>query len=427
MIDVTRTQLLPGIHLTAVHTEKFKSSMLAVHFLLPLHGDTASMYALIPSVLRRGTQRHPDMEALSAALDELYGGALEPMVRRKGETQCVGFVGSFLDDAYTLEGEPILERAARLLGDLVLHPATEGGRFRSAYVEGERTNLINRIRAQINDKRQYALLRLTEEMCLREPFGVDKLGCEAAARDITGESLWQAYQNMLRTAPVELYYCGSARPERVKAALSSALNALPDTGLRTPPKKPGARRAPEQPRLVEEKLDVTQGKLALGLRTGGINVWSKQFPALLMCNAVFGGSTTSKLFLNVREKLSLCYYASSQVEKLKGVMLVSSGVEFGKVDQAREEILTQLENCRQGKIEPWELEAARSCVTSAYRSVLDSQSQLEDYWLGQAVAGVEETPEQLARRVEQVTGEQVAAAAEKLRLDTVYFLKGKEA
>ena len=182
-----------------------------------------------------------------------------------------------------------------------------------------------------------------------------------------------------------------------------------------------------QPRLVEEKLDVTQGKLALGLRTGGINVWSKQFPALLMCNAVFGGSTTSKLFLNVREKLSLCYYASSQVEKLKGVMLVSSGVEFGKVDQAREEILTQLENCRQGKIEPWELEAARSCVTSAYRSVLDSQSQLEDYWLGQAVAGVEETPEQLARRVEQVTGEQVAAAAEKLRLDTVYFLKGKEA
>ena len=124
MIEVTRTQLLPGVHLTAVQTQKFKSSVLGMQFLLPLAREQAALHALLPMVLRRGTAEHPDMESLSAVLDELYGGSLEPTVRKKGETQCVGFVGSFLDDAYTLDGSAVLEPSAALLGELVLRPYT---------------------------------------------------------------------------------------------------------------------------------------------------------------------------------------------------------------------------------------------------------------------------------------------------------------
>lgn len=196
-MEVTRTELFPGVHLTAVHTKKFKSSMLGLQFLLPLEEKTAALNALVPAVLRRGTRTCPDMESLSAALDELYGGSLEPMVRKKGETQCVGFAGSFLDDAYTLEGEPLLERAAALLGELVLHPRTQDGRFFPEYLEGEKANLIDRIRAQVNDKRQYAQIRVVAEMCAGEPFGVDKLGSEASAAAITNEALWDRWQFML--------------------------------------------------------------------------------------------------------------------------------------------------------------------------------------------------------------------------------------
>ena len=156
--------------------------------------------------------RSPDMESLSAALDELYGGSIEPVVRTRGETQCVGFLGSFLDDAYPLDGSAILEKAAGLLGELLLRPCTEQGVFRSDYTDSERQNLIDRIRAQVNDKRSYALLRLKREMCAGEPFGVDRLGDEPSARAITPESLWARYQDLLRTAPIELYYCGSAKP-----------------------------------------------------------------------------------------------------------------------------------------------------------------------------------------------------------------------
>lgn len=430
MTEVTHKELLPGVSLTSVHTDKFKSAYLGVQLLTPLRGDCAALNALLPMVLRRGTERCPDMESLSAALDELYGGAVEPTIRKKGETQCTGFAASFLDDAYAPDGGPLLESAAGLLGELLLRPATKAGCFLPDYVDGERANLTDRIRAQMNDKRQYARERLVQLMCGDEAYGVDRLGSEACADAITGEALWAQYRRLLRTARIELYYCGSADGDRVECAFRRALESMERGGAEEITDLScdvRARRIGREPREFEETLDVTQGKLTLGFRTGGISVWEDDYPALMLLNAVYGGTTTSKLFLNVREKRSLCYYASSQLEKFKGLLLVSSGVEFDKRQEALDEILAQLECCRQGEIDARELEGARRSVVSSLNTLLDSQSRLEDYWLGQAVAGLEEGPEDLCARLEQVTAEQVAAAAGRLELDGIYFLKGKEA
>jgi predicted Zn-dependent peptidase len=420
MAEILQKEILPRVSLTAVHTSKFKSSYMSLQFLAPLREETASLNALVPMVLRRGTERCPDMQALSAALDELYGGTVEPAIRKKGSSQCVGFAASFLDDVYAPDGSAILDAAADLLGELLLSPATDGqGGFLPAYVEGERANLVDRIRAQINDKRQYAAQRLNQLMC-REP---DRLGDESHAAAITGETLWERYQALFG-CPIQVYYAGSAPFERVEAAFRRALSGL------------GAHfAAAVSPAVIvplpeaatqshEEAMDVTQGKLGLGFRCG-VRLIDPDYPAMHILNALFGGTTTSKLFLNVREKLSLCYYASSQYDKFRGLLLVSSGVEFDKRREAQEEILTQLENCRRGSIEPWELEAAKRSAVSATLTMLDSQSRMEDFWLGQAVmAG--SGPEELAARYEGVTMEQVVAAAQKVTLHTVYFLKGKE-
>lgn len=426
MSQVTRRELFPGVWLRAVHTNKFKSSYLSVTLLAPLNRETAGANALIPEVLRRGTAIHPDMESLSAALDELYGGAIEPVVRKRGETQCVGFVSSFLDDAYALKGEKILEPAADLLCELLLKPCTENGVFSSDYVSGEKANLIDRIRAQINDKRSYAAQRLTQEMCKYEAFGVDKLGDEESVAALTPESLWQRYQELLREAQVEVYYCGSAAPDRVAGALSRALDKLPVNKDRLDPDCEVRVTAGPEPIMVEEAMDVSQGKLALGFRTGGVACWEEDFPALYLAVAVYGGTTLSKLFMNVREKLSLCYYASAVLERMKGLVLVSSGIEFDKYQTAKDEILAQLEAVKRGEIEDWELEGSRRTLIGALRSTLDDQGRQEEFWLGQAAAGLDYGPEELAARLENVTREQVAAAAQKLELDAVYFLKGKE-
>lgn len=427
MSQVTRRELFPGVWLRTVHTNKFKSSYLSLTLLAPLDRRTAGANALIPEVLRRGTAVHPDMESLSAALDELYGGAIEPVVRKKGETQCVGFVASFLDDAYALKGEKILEPAAELLGELLLKPYTRDGVFCPDYTAGEKANLIDRIRAQVNDKRTYAVQRMVQEMCRYEAFGVDKLGDEVSVSAITPESLWAQYQELLCTAQVEVYYCGSAQHDRVEAALKSALSGLPVKEERRDPSCDVRVTAGPEPILTEETMDVTQGKLALGFRTGGLTCWEEEFPALYLATAVFGGTTLSKLFMNVREKLSLCYYASATLEKMKGLVLVSSGIEFDKYQTAKDEILAQLEAVKRGEIETWELEGSRRTLVGACMATLDDQSRQEEFWLGQAAAGLEESPEAFAARLEGVTREQVAAAAQRLELDTIYFLKGKEA
>ena len=421
-----RTQLFPGVWLRTVHTNKFKSAYLSLTLLAPLEKESASLNALLPRVLRRGTQTHPDMESMSAALDELYGGAIEPVVRKKGETQCVGFLASFLDDAYALDGEDILSGAAALLGELLLRPLTRDGVFDPDYVEGEKANLIDELRGQINDKRIYATRRLTQIMCRGEGFGVDKLGDEGRAAAITPESLWAQYEKLLRQVQIEVYYCGSAAPERVEQIIRRALAALPVNGEREEPACEVRIHAEPEPRVVEEAMDVSQGKLAMGWRTGGITVWEEDCPALAVCSAVFGGTSMSKLFMNVRERLSLCYYASSVLEKQKGLMIVSSGIEFKNYETAKSEILTQLEDVKAGKIGDDELEGARRILINSHLSMEDDQARLEEFWLGQAVAGTERTPKELAARLETVTREQVAAAARKLELDTVYFLKGKE-
>lgn len=427
MTQVTHKELMPGVHLTAVQTHKFKTCMLAVDLLTPISEAAASENALIPAVLRRGTERYPDMESLSAALDGLYGGSIEPVVRRKGSIQCIGFTASFLDDAYAPGQTQILEPAAALLGEMLLRPAMENGGFRTDYVESERANLIDRIRAQINEKRSYSILRLNQEVCGGTSCGIDRLGSERSAAAVTPVKLWERYQKLLGTAQVSLYYCGSAPLERVENALRCALDALAG-GARSPVSlEPLGPNAPKDaPRVVTEALDVTQGKLALGFRNGGNTLCSKDYPAFMVMNAIYGGTPTSKLFLNVREKLSLCYFASSMLDKFSAYLAVSSGIEFNKYNEAKAEILAQLDNCRTGKIEPWELEGGRRSVVSALQTSLDAQSRLEDYWLGQACAGLTETPEELALRVEAVTLDQVVACANALELDTVYFLKGRE-
>ena len=417
---MTRTKLAEGVYLTCLPARKFKTSLLSAQFVTPLRRETASACALLAAVLRRGTVSCPDMGSLSARLDRLYGARIEYTVRKKGENQCVGFVASLIDDSFAPGGEKLLEPVADLLGELICDPVTERGRFVPAYFESEKTNLLDAIRSIINDKREYADSRLLQTMCADEPYGVPRLGDEAGAERIQPKRLYALYQELIATARLEIFYSGSAPRERVEHAMLSALSALPrdqvrDIALFQPhPPRPEVLR-------VEEALDVTQGKLGMGFACG-----SDDYAAMMLGNTLFGGSSNSKLFLNVREKLSLCYYASSLYHRQKRVITVSSGIEFADFQRAYDEILAQLEAVKNGDLEDWELEGARSTLLNAYASMDDSQGKLENFYLGQAATGQSETPEELAEQVRQVTEERVRAAMETVRLDTVYFLRGEE-
>lgn len=329
-----------------------------------------------------------------------------------------------MDDGLTPEQTPLLDREAELLGDLLLRPATRNGRFRAEYVTGERANLMDDIKSAVNDKRQYALRRLVEEMCAGEDFGVSRLGSLAAAEKINVTRLDRHYRQVLPTAQVELYYCGSASPRRMELVWREALRDLPRQGRPEPPLTRW-QAEPRERRTVTERMDVTQGKLVLGFRTG-CTLSGRGYPALVVANALFGGTPTSKLFLNVRERLSLCYYASSGLDKHKGLLYVQCGVAFENLARAEEEILRQLEAVQAGDFTDGELDAARRAMVRAYRSMADSQNAQADYWLSQSLSELWLAPQELAQLLEDVTREEVIQAAQKLRLDTVYTLRGPE-
>ena len=420
-MNMTRTKLAEGVYLTYLPARKFKTSLLSAQFVTPLRQETAPAYALLPAVLRRGTVSCPDMGSLSARLDRLYGARIDYTVRKKGENQCVGFVASLIDDSFAPGGEKLLEPVADLLGELICDPATERGRFVPAYFDSEKTNLIDAIRSLINDKRDYADARLLREMCAGEPYGIPRLGDEQGVEKLQPKKLYAQYGQLIATSQLELFYSGSADRRRVEQALLSAFATLPRDTIRETGHA-ADHPAREKVLNVTEELDVTQGKLGMGFSCG-----SADTAALLMGNTLFGGSSNSKLFLNVREKLSLCYYASSLYHRQKGIITVSSGIEFENYQKAYDEILAQLTAVQNGELEDWELEGARSTLLNAYASMEDSQGKLENFYLGQAATGQSETPEILAEQVRNVPPERIFEAMKTVKLDTVYFLRGKEA
>jgi len=422
---VRRCEISPGISLTCIKTEMFKTGCLTINFLTPLSRENASASALLPRVLRRGSRALQNMEQISAALDELYGARVEPLVRKKGEIHCIGFYADFIDDRYLPGEQRLLEKTAEVLGDLLVSPYMPDGLLHAEYVESEKANLIDDIHAAINDKRGYAIDRLLDEMCPDEPYGVSRLGSEQSASAITPQSLTEHYNKIISDSKVEVYYCGSEEPERVIEALRPALSKLAARGVaKVPQTKIVLNPIAGSPKRFTEKLDVSQGKLTIGFRLGSA-MENPDYPALIVFNSIFGGSVTSKLFLNVREKLSLCYYASSMLDKHKGIMLVASGVEFDKFETAYDEILHQLGEIKKGEISEWEFTSAKRFVVTSIKSALDRLGGLEELYFDSSIAAVPYDPVEICDLVEQVTLERIVATASGIEPELVYFLTGE--
>ena len=415
-----RKRLMPNVYLTVLPARKFKTGCLSAQFITALDRDRVSYNALLPAVLNRGTMRYPDMESLFAAMDTLYGTTITTTVRKNGERQCVGFVASCIDDRFAPGGEKLLEPMAELVGELFLDPVTRGGHYLKEYVDSEKVNLIDSIRAIRNDKRDWANLRLLQEMCAGEPYGISRLGDEAGAEKLQMPKLHALYGELLATARLELFYCGSAERERVEEAISRAFAPL-QRGRVVPPVIAEKKNAPETPREITERMDVTQGRLSMGWRAS-----TNDAPAMMLANLIFGGYSNSKLFLNVREKLSLCYYASSAYHRSKGIVTVSSGIECRDVETAKREILAQLASVQRGEFEEWEVEGARACLIASLESRGDSAGRMEENVLGQAATGIRETADELIAALRAVTNERIAEAAQSMTLDTVYFLTGED-
>lgn len=423
--EMKRIELLPGVSLRCIRTEKFHTAYVSLSLLRPLDGADASKNALLMNVLRRGSRSLPDMEKLQEALNDAYGAGIEPVIRQFGEALAIGFHAFFPDDRCLPEDAGNLERLLELMGELLLDPATRGGLLQADYVLSERSNLRDRIDAMINDKQSYASFRARQALFAGSPYAEYPLGTAESAEKITNVALTKHYKKVLANSPIELFYCGSAEPERVEAAALRALRTLPGGGERHVPLTVPASAAVEL-RRVTEHMDVNQGKLVL-LYPLDLEPEMQDYSAMVVFNAMFGGSPASSLFREVREARSLCYSISSGIDRYKGVLSVHAGIAFDRAEEVETAVEEALRALADGEFSDEALETARSYVASAYRRIGDSGADLDGFLLGRDMLGLDCSLEQFALSLEEVTAEQVMRIAESARLRLVYFLRKEEA
>ncbi len=413
--------LSPGVVLRHYADDRFKTAVLSIQLLRPLCREEAALNALLGPVLLRGSEQHPDMRSLTQELDGLYGANISPLMRRIGDVQTIGLFVSCLEDRFALPGDRVLEPVLALAREILLEPKTVEGAFDREFVESEKKNLIADIESELNDKRSYAASQMMRRMCQGDSFALSLRGTVEEAGAITAEGLYAHYQTVLKTSPVEIFYVGSADLHTVAGLLTPLARQLAAEPMDPIPQRVLTVQAPAGEHF--EEMDLNQGKLSMGFTTP-VTVHHPDFPAMQVFNALYGAGMTSKLFVNVREKLSLCYYAGSGYYGSKGIVTVSSGIDEDNYETAKAEILRQLSLTAQGDITEAELLAAKQAILSGLRSIPDSPGALENFHGTRSISGMPyDLPEYMAA-VSHVTAADVARCAAGVALHTVYFLKG---
>ena len=413
-------QILPGVTLRCCQDSRFKQSCLSLQLVRPMCREEAAKNALLPAVLLRGTSNCPDLRSITLRLDDLYGASVGTLVRRIGDYHVTGLFCNFIEDRFSLEGEPVLEPMVAFLRELLLEPVLEKGVFREDFVESEKKNLIATIEAQFNDKRAYATTRMLRNMCSADSFGIPRLGYPEDVAAITPEELYRHYQTLLTESPVCLFYVGSRKPEQVADLLRPIFASIDRQCQSLPTQTPFRDGGGSD---TSEIQSISQGKLSMGFTTN-IRIGDDRFAAMQVCNTVLGAGMTSKLFTQIREKLSLCYDIHSAYHGTKGILTVAAGIDFDKDTLVRQQVLAQLESCRREEITAQELHAAKEAVCSSLQGIHDRPGSIENYYATGALSGLSMTPEQYRQAVQAVTVQQVAQAARTLKLHTVFFLKG---
>ena len=413
-----------GTSIFMISCSKFKTNSISFFFMDDLCRERAAKNALVPAVLRRGTQRHPTQRELTLHLQELYGASFDCGVSKKGETHVIYFSVEFIPDKYTAKSESLGKNVFDMLWDIIFDPFLKDNNFKEEYFLQEKENLSWLIESRINDKVSYAVDRCYEEMCKGEPFGVYVYGSRDDLEQISNTDLFNHYDKMIHTLPLNIYITGNLDGETTEYITEKVKSGRKHCQPYKH-KKPGADYlSADTVNYVTEKQDITQGKLTLGFRT---DIWAghPDYYRLLLYNAVLGGGINSKLFKNIRERSGLAYYIFSTIEKFKGLMVISCGIETGKRNQVENMIMEQLNEINNGKISDEEFTTTMKTVKSGIRSLKDDHRQIVDFYLSQFIAGTNDSLDMLTYKLESVKKDEISGISGKIKLDTVYFLEGQ--
>jgi predicted Zn-dependent peptidase len=412
-----------GIRIHVLPTNRFKTFAISLYAGSPLAEETVTSTALTPFVLRRGTVSYPETRAFREQLEQLYGAGFGFDVYKRGDYQIVHFRMDTINDSFVKSPESLLRSSFAFLGEAFTQPVLENGAFRKSYVQTERDTVRKKLESIVNDKIRYAAERCIEVMCKNEPYRLHPLGERKDLDGITPEGLYESYQNWLHESVLDLYVVGDTSLDEVKKLVEEHFKLNRTRSKDYVPST--TRTVASETQTVVEKLDINQGKLNMGLRST-ITYGDDEYAAALMYNGILGSYPHSKLFVNVREKESLAYYASSRYDGHKGIATIQSGIEVQNFEKAVQIIRQQLDDMAKGAITDIEMTQTKAMIRNVIKEMQDSAFEMIAYDFNRTLSGRERTPDELLQQVEGITVDDVKQAAAAFSLDTIYFLKGQK-
>ncbi|MEW9501242.1 EF-P 5-aminopentanol modification-associated protein YfmF [Jeotgalibacillus marinus] len=411
-----------GLSIHTIQTKQFKTNLMVIKFRAPLRKEDVTARALLPYVLQSGTQKWPTTATFRTHLDDLYGMNASVDVSKKGESHILSFSVDVANERYLQDNTPLTKEAVDVLAEMLFNPLLEGEGFSSKIVEQEKRSLKQRLETARDDKMRYASQRLIEEMCEGEPFALYPNGEIDEVDSITPKQLYEVYKRMMAEDTIDLYIVGDIEESNVVKECEIKLSF----SVREPlPREKATYTQKEEPKKIVEKQSVKQGKLNIGYRTGTVYGDDDYIP-LVMMNGILGGFPHSKLFINVREKESLAYYAASRIESHKGLILIMSGVDPGKIDRAQTIIQEQLTAVQQGDISDKEVSQTRAVMKNQMLETLDAARGIVEVLYQGVVAGTNLTIDEWFSKIDETTKKSIVDVAQKVQLDTTYVLTGKE-
>lgn len=422
MNPIKQRELADGVIFNSISDNRFKTMKLLTNIFLPMSEETASVNALLCYVMVRCCKKYPDMVKMSRKLGSLYGAEVNGSVSKMGDMQCIKIDIGGLSDKYAINNEKISAELSELLCEVIFNPKVNDGKFDEKDILQEKRQISDMIDSDFNDKRVYASQRLVEIMCADEVYGIKWCGTKEQVEAVTAEQLYSAWQNMLKNAHFEITFVGESNPDNAAEIIKNSFKEIKRTPVDL---STDVVYSVFEEKNVVEKMEVAQSKLEIGFRTACAEPEPETVATRLM-SVILGGTASSKLFNNVREKKSLCYYCLARYQRLKGIMVIESGVESANIEAAKKAILAEVEDMKNGNISDFEINSAKLAVINSTLGVSDTITGLSSWYSSQVMDASVDTPEEACKKVEAVTREEIVNAAKKLMLDTIFVLKAGE-
>lgn len=422
-MEYKQTELKKGIKLHTINNDKFKTNLIAVFLTTKLTRENVTKNAVISATLRRGSKSMPSQEEISKQMEEMYGASFDCGLDKTGDNQVLKFYLETINDNFLpTNGEDMLKNSLQKLLEIVFNPYTENESFKEEYVEQEKNNIKQRIEGKIDNKARYSLDRCIEEMYKNQPFGLYKMGYVEDLQAIDGKNLYEYYKNLIDTCKIDIFVSGMVEDEILSIVkenenITKLKDRMPDFTI----SKELNKEIPEKENIVTESKEVTQGKLIIGLNVSIDNEDLKY--DTLIYNSILGGSPSSKMFQNVREKAHLAYVASSSYLRYKNNIFVNCGIEIGNYEKALELIKEQIEDMKNGNFTEEDIENAKKVIISTIKTIDDEQDTEISYYLGQELTNNHISIPEYMARIEKVTKQDVLNIAKNVGIHTIYFLK----